>query len=167
MKLPELVRDVRLSVVELLNKPISDLKGHQAFKAEQEILALWAADCAEHVLPYFEEYYPKDVRPRKAIEECREWVRTGVFRMANVRKVSLAAHAAARDARDANHDAACFAARAAGHAMATAHVSTHAFGASAYATKAVAAVSNFMDVEVNVIKERNWQLQCLRYIAKV
>jgi hypothetical protein len=26
-------------------------------------LALWAADCAEHVLPYFEETHPKDDRP--------------------------------------------------------------------------------------------------------
>ena len=37
--------------------------------AEQDhrALALWAADCAERVLPYFEELYPGDDRPRKAI----------------------------------------------------------------------------------------------------
>lgn len=165
MNLSELVRDIRKSVVELLNKPISDLSGHQAFKTGQKLLALWAADCAEHVLPYFEEKYPKDDRPRKAIEACRAWVATGVFNMADVRKVALAAHAAARAARDANHDAACFAARAAGHAVATAHVATHAFGAPAYAAKAVAAASNSADVEVNVTEERNWQLQHLLDLA--
>jgi len=31
-------------------------------------LALWAVDCAEHVLPHFEEMYPEDDRPRKASE---------------------------------------------------------------------------------------------------
>jgi len=38
-------------------------------------LALWAADCAERVLPYFEEKYPRDDRPRKAIEAARAWAR--------------------------------------------------------------------------------------------
>ncbi len=164
-KITALVSNVRKSVVEILNKSTSVLVGHQAFKTEQKILALWAADCAEHVLPYFEEKYPKDDRPRKAIEACREWVRTGVFRMADVRKVSLAAHAAARDALGAGQDAACFAARAAGHAAATPHVATHAFGAPAYAIKAATAHSN--NVDNSIIKERNWQLQRLHRIADV
>lgn len=44
-------------------------------KQEQRSLALWAADCAEHVLPFFEEKHPQDDRPRKAIEAGRAWVR--------------------------------------------------------------------------------------------
>jgi hypothetical protein len=40
-------------------------------------LALWAADCAEHVLTYFEETHPKDDRPRKAVEAGRAWARLG------------------------------------------------------------------------------------------
>ena len=32
-------------------------------KGDHRSLALWATDCAEHVLPYFEEKYPKDDRP--------------------------------------------------------------------------------------------------------
>jgi hypothetical protein len=31
----------------------------------------------------FENAYPKDDRPRKAIEACRLWVDTGVFKMAD------------------------------------------------------------------------------------
>jgi hypothetical protein len=38
-------------------------------------LALWAVDCAEHVLPYFEEKYPEDERPRKSIESALTWAR--------------------------------------------------------------------------------------------
>ena len=121
---------------------------------DQKLLALWAADCAGHVLPYFEKRYPKDKRPRKAIEACRTWVRTGVFKMADIRKASLAAHAAAREAEE--DSAARFAARAAGQAVATAHVPQHAFGAAYYALK-VAAAGNPANAEVKLAKELNWQ----------
>ena len=117
-------------------------------------MATWAADCAERVLPLFEKAYPKDEQPRKAIEVCRTWVRTGVFRMANIRGASLAAHAAAREAKE--NEAACFAARAAGQAVATAHVPQHAYGGAYYALKAIAAIDP-ENAEVKVAKERNWQ----------
>ena len=44
----------------------------------------------------FEKVCPKDDRPREAIEACRAWVHTGVFKMAAIRAASLGAHAAAR-----------------------------------------------------------------------
>jgi hypothetical protein len=40
---------------------------------KQIALAIWATDCAERVLPHFEKKYPKDNRPRKAIEAGRAW----------------------------------------------------------------------------------------------
>jgi hypothetical protein len=106
-------------------------------REDQRLMAAWAADCAGRVLPFFEEAYPGDRRPRDAIETCRSWVRTGVFAMAAIRGASLSAHAAARDARE--NKPASFAARAAGHAMATAHVPQHAWGGAYYALKAFAA----------------------------
>ena len=35
--------------------------------ADHYLLALWAADCAQHVLHYFEEAQPTDDRPRRAV----------------------------------------------------------------------------------------------------
>jgi len=125
---------------------------------DQMAMAVWAADCAERVLGLFETAYPEDNRPRNAIETCRTWVRTGVFRMAEIRGASLAAHAAARDAKE--NDAACFAARAAGQAVATAHVPQHAYGAAYYALKAVAAADP-VNAGVNVAAEREWQAERL------
>ena len=125
-------------------------------KQDQRLMATWAADCAERVLPFFEKAYPNDDRPRKAIQTCRTWVRTGVFKMAEIRGASLAAHAAARAAKENN--AACFAARAAGQAVATAHVPQHAFGGAYYALKAIAAADP-AQAEVNVAKEHNWQVR--------
>ena len=123
-------------------------------KQDHRLMATWAADCAERVLPIFEKAYQNDNRPRKAIEACRTWVRTGLFRMADIRGASLAAHAAAREAKE--NDAACFAARAAGHAVATAHVPQHAFGGAYYALKAIAAADP-AHAEPKVAKELNWQ----------
>jgi len=125
-------------------------------KEDQRLMAIWAADCAERVLPLFEKAYPKDERPRKAIEACRRWVSTGIFKMAEIRGASLGAHAAARDANE--NQVACFAARAAGQAVATAHVPQHAFGGAYYALKAIAALDPG-HAEANVVKERNWQVR--------
>jgi hypothetical protein len=127
-------------------------------KQDQKLLAIWAVNCAERVLPFFEKAYPRDDRPRKAIQACRTWVRTGVFKMADIRKASLDAHAAARKAK--NNDAACFAARAAGQAVATAHVPQHAYGPAYYSLKVVAA-ANPANAQAEIAKEHNWQLRHL------
>lgn len=122
------------------------------------LLVLWAADCAEHVLPYFEKEYPRDNRPRKAIEAARAWVK-GEIKFSEVRTRALAAHAAARDAKN---PAACAAARAAGQAVATAHVMGHAPHTANYAVKAVEAE--------RIAEEREWQYshlpKCLRPLMK-
>lgn len=115
---------------------------------------MWSADCALRVLSIFEGAFPEDNRPREAIAICRKWVRTGVFKMAEIRAASLGAHAAARRAKA--NDAACFAARAAGQAVATAHVSQHAVGGAFYALKAIAAADPER-AEVRVTKELAWQ----------
>jgi hypothetical protein len=139
-----------------MDKPIAELVS----RTNHRKLAIWAADCAERVLPYFEEKYPEDTRPRKAIEACREWARTGVFRMVDVRNTALAAHAAARDVKG-DDNAARSAARAAGQALATAHVPTHALAAAIYATTAIRDATNSTDANIVTIKERDWQYQHL------
>ena len=51
--------------------------------ADHHLLALWAADCAEHVLHLFEAVAPEDGRPRQAIEAVRAWTRGEVAMMAS------------------------------------------------------------------------------------
>ncbi|WP_433290418.1 putative immunity protein [Pseudonocardia sp. CA-142604] len=129
----------------------------------QRAMASWAADCAERALPLFERMLPTDSRPRDAIDACRRWVDTGVFSMAAIRGASLAAHAAARSAT--GDDPACFAARAAGQAVATAHVPQHAFGGAYYALKALAA-ANPQDAEAAVRDEHEWQMNRLPEVLR-
>lgn len=96
------------------------------------ILARWAADCAERVLPLFCRS-SKDERPKRAIELARAWA-DGAVRAGIAMKASVQAHAAARAMLD---KAAVAAARAAGHAAATAHAADHSMGALLYAMKAL------------------------------
>ena len=95
------------------------------------LLALWAATCAEHVLPVFESARPDDDRPRHTIDMARAWTRGEVTMMAS-RASAGEANAAARDLVGAPR----FAAYACAQAAAVAHVAAHDLGAAAYAIKA-------------------------------
>lgn len=117
---------------------------------------IWATDCAGHVLVYFTDKFPTDIRPERAIEAGRAWIR-GEISTGEARKAAFASHAAARDTHDA---AACAVARAAGHAAATAHVSGHAVHAAVYSIKAVVYAG------IDPISEQNWQIQHLNNLIE-
>lgn len=97
---------------------------------EHRLLAAWAADCAAHVLHFFEQSRPGDDRPRQAIAQARAWARSEISMM-DARRAACAAHAAAR----AVSGPAQAAARAAGHAVAVAHMADHELGGAAYAIR--------------------------------
>jgi hypothetical protein len=118
--------------------------------AQHRLLAAWAADCAEHLLPLFEECSPDD-RPRRAVETARAWVR-GEASVGDCQKAAVGAHAAARSVTSR---AATAAARAAGHAVATAHAADHSLGPVIYGLKAFAAAGRSVD------SEEAWQIQQL------
>ena len=101
----------------------------------------WAADCAGRALPVVESRAGTDPRPREAIDGLREFA-AGGKRTARLRTLACAAHAAARDIGD---PAAAAAARAAGHAAASAYThpladvrqTGHIVGPAAYAALAL------------------------------
>lgn len=74
-------------------------------------LRLYAADCAEHVLPLFEAERPNDDRPRKAIEAARAYARGEIGAAAREAAVWAAA-ATSASAREAAGWAAAAAERA-------------------------------------------------------
>ena len=109
---------------------------------------LFAADCAEHVLPIFEKYHPKDTCPRDAIAVARRFA-NGEATRDELDAAWAAARAAARDAaRDAAGAAARDAACAAGWAAAWA-----AAGAAAGAAARAAAWAAGWAAEIE------WQAQ--------
>ena len=139
------VRDPRLITIR---------RGGTLTDADHRLLALWAAQCAEHVLHLFEHARPFDTRPRDAIEAARAWARSEMKMMA-ARVCGGHAMGAARPLRGA----ARYAAYAAGQAACVGHVPEHDLGAAAYAIKAARAAH---PTDTNAARiERDWQREQL------
>jgi hypothetical protein len=115
-------------------------------------LAVWAADCAQHVLDHFEQARPTDDRPRRAIDLGRAWAR-GEIPWAEARTAAGHANAAARDLRGAARHAAY----AAGQAAAVGHVAAHELCAAAYAIRAAQAAAPDGEGEAAGRRECRWQ----------
>ena len=137
------VRDPRLITIR---------RGGTLQDADHQRLAVWAADCAEHVLELFERVRPQDDRPRHAIELGRAWAR-GEVRMMEARAAGGHAMAAARDLKGAARHAAF----AAGQAGVVAHVAAHDLGAAAYAIRAARAAAPDGLGDVAARRECRWQ----------
>lgn len=125
-------------------------RGGSLTDSEHHLLALWAADCAEHVLPVFESACPEDDRPRDAVAAARAWA-AGEMSMMEARALGGHAMGAARPLRGP----ARFAAYAAGQAACVGHVAEHNLGAAAYAIKAARGAAG-KDIAAGRA-ERDWQ----------
>jgi hypothetical protein len=140
MILPK-VRDPRMVTIR---------RGGSLTDDDHRLLALWAAECADHVLHHFEREQPDDERPRDAIAAARAWAR-GAMPMMRARAAGGLAMGAARPLAGA----ARFAAYSAGQAACVGHVAEHDLGAAAYAIKAVR--SAHRDGPQAAREERDWQ----------
>lgn len=136
---------------------VAEHRGGLLEPARHRLLALWAADCAEHVLPLFEQHHAEDARPHEAIEATRAWAR-GEISVGGAREAAAAAHAAAREVPEG---AARAAARAAGQAVSTPHMADHALGAAAYAVRAAKASAPRGEADEAGARESQWQRERL------
>jgi thymidine phosphorylase len=137
------VRDPRLVTVR---------RGGTLEDDDHRLLAVWAADCAQHVLHHFQQARPGDDRPRRAIDMGRAWARREIT-MTQARSAGGHANAAARELSGAARHAAY----AAGQAAAVAHVAAHELGAAAYAIKAARAASPEGERDEAGRRECQWQ----------
>lgn len=100
---------------------------------DRQLLASWAADCADHVLHIFDAAAPGDPRVREAIAQTRAFAAGDLDIRAAISRRGAQAGAAARDAKTPAATAAAYAAE---QAAAVAHMGAHALGAAGYAGKA-------------------------------
>ena len=131
-------------------------RGGSLTDSDHQLLARWAAACAEHVLPLFEAVRPDDDRPRAAIAAARAWA-AGEMLMWDARTTAGHSNGAARDLRGAPR----FAAYAAAQAAAVGHVAAHELGAAAYAIKAVRAAASPTESDGAGREECAWQREQL------
>lgn len=111
--------------------------------------AIWAHECALHVLHVFEDKNKNDIRPRMACDAVRDWI-NGKISVSAARGAAFAAHACAREQEDSKM---AYCARACGHAAATAHVKEHALHAAAYAAKSTDDIKAENDWQYDKLKE--------------
>ena len=131
-------------------------RGGTLHDTDHHLLAVWAADCAQHVLHFFENMQPGDDRPRHAIELARAWAR-GEIKMTQSRNAAGYANAAASVMSGAARNAAY----AAGQAAAVAHVAAHELGAAAYAIRAARAAADESERDEAGRLECQWQREQL------
>lgn len=121
--------------------------------ADRRLVALWAADCAERVLPLFEAEAPEDDRARDGVERTRAYGRGELDAAGEIKR----RFDASRAAQSVKSPAAVAAARAVGQASGVAHMGAHALGAAAYAAKAASLTGS--DPESARRDEVRWQLE--------
>lgn len=132
---------------------------------DRRVVAAWAADCAERVLPFFEAEAPDDGRPRDAIARARAYGRGELTAAGEIRR----RFEAGRAANAVSSAAAIAAARAAAQASGVAHMGAHALGAAAYAARAagLAAGARLAEAETAATRDEiDWQLDHLSATAR-
>jgi len=121
-------------------------RGGPLTKAHHRLLMSWSCACVEHVL---ELYGSKpEERILNALRVARAWV-AGEVTVGDARKASVEMLALARSLVDPVQIALV---RAAGHAVATAHMADHSMGGALYAIKAVNCAGKSMK------EEQDWQV---------
>jgi hypothetical protein len=106
-------------------------------ESDRRLVAAWAADCAERVLPLFEAEAPDEDRPRDAIARARAFAHGELDAAGEIRRRFVANRAS----QAVSSPAAKAAAWSAGQAAGVAHMGAHALGAAAYAAKAAGLVA--------------------------
>jgi len=125
---------------------------------------LFACDCAEHVLHIFEEKYPEDKRPRKAIKVARAYINKKATKE-ELSKARIDAAAVAADAYAAAVNAVRNAAAAASHAADASYAAVNAVRNAAASYAAAVAASYAAGADAAYEKERKWQYkQLLKYL---
>jgi hypothetical protein len=128
---------------------VTELRGGSLNRFQHRQLMTWACACVNHALHLYGR--DSEERIRRALGVGEAWG-AGQASVGEARKASVNMLALARELTNPVQIALV---RAAGHAVATAHMADHSMGGALYALKAVNCAGECMDVE------RNWQTEQL------
>ncbi|MDO9630196.1 MAG: hypothetical protein Q7I99_09895 [Acholeplasmataceae bacterium] len=121
-----------------------------------QVSAIFASDCARHLMDHLAKDYEINPEALDAIEACHSWVSHEISKVA-ARVYAQKVHVLARE--ETNPVLKYFY-RACGHAAATPHVKSHAIHATNYVLKALLSIPGIKSDEVEEI-ERSWQIKHL------
>lgn len=121
-------------------------------------LVLWAFECIKEPLKIFEEKYPNEKRPRKAIELCKMWA-SGEIKMPEAKKAILDCHAVCKEIDDEYYIALC---HGIAQGISTVHVETHALGLPFYELTSIV-IKNRDNYEEKVKEKIKYYIDTLTY----
>jgi len=135
-----------------------DMRIVKAYKWQKEDSVALAIYASELVIGIFEKEYPKDKRPREAIEAARKWLKNPTYK--NAYAANASAYAAAYAA-----NASAYAADAAANASANASYAVSAAANASYAVSAAYA-ANAADDEVYT-KIEKWLVEHIKELDEI
>lgn len=123
-------------------------------------LARWAQETMEYFLPYLDEHYPQEERPREAMRILTQWLNDEIT-MWEARKFCWKVLEFAREIEEKDK-AGCQLVRACSHTLATCHVPSHCEGVTIYTLSYMQyAYHDQPDILEMMSKERERQIQRL------
>ena len=127
-------------------------------RQKHRTLVLWAFECVKSPLKIFEEKYPDEKRPRKAIELCKMWA-SGEIKMPEAKKAILDCHAVCKEIDDEYYIALC---HGIAQGISTVHVETHALGLPFYELTSIV-IKNRDNYEEKVKEKIKYYIDTLTY----
>ena len=127
---------------------------------EHKTLAIWAIDCLERFMPYLENNYPNEERPRTAINILKDWIEDKIS-MWEARKYCWKVLAFGREI-ELDDKVGCQLARACSHTLATCHVPRHCEGVTMYTLSAMQYQNQDKENVLELMEEeKEWQINHL------
>lgn len=137
------------------------IKPVKQYSNEHKILAVWAIDCLNRVLPLFEIKYPNEIILKTAVGTLQKWIHDEI-KMWDARKYTYTVLALAK-AMEKDDKPYSQIVRATSHCIATCHVPTHSEGTAMYVVSAIKLLnSGKANVVALMEDERMWQINHLR-----
>jgi hypothetical protein len=141
------------------------IKPVKQYSNEHRILAIWAIDCLNRILPLFEMKYPSEIILKTAVGTLQKWI-NGEIKMWDARKYTYTVLALAKTMEKYDKPYSQIV-RATSHCLATCHVPTHSEGTAMYAVSAIKLINKSKDDAVVLMEnERIWQINHLKELMK-
>lgn len=141
------------------------IKPVKQYSNEHKVLALWAIDCLNRVLPLFETKYPNETILKTAVDTLQKWINDEI-RMWDARKYAYIVLALAKTMEKTDKPYSQIV-RAASHCLATCHVPTHSEGTAMYVVSAIKLLNKGRADVIKLMEdERIWQINHLKELMK-
>ncbi len=141
------------------------IKPVKQYSNEHKILALWAIDCLNRILPLFEMKYPNEIILKTAVGTLQKWINDEI-KMWDARKYTYTVLGLAKT-MEKDDKPYSQVVRATSHCLATCHVPTHSEGTAMYVVSAIKLINKSKgDVVALMENERIWQINRLKELMK-